>query len=503
VNSQRVIAVVKWATAALVLAGIVVVDRRWLHVNQTTVALTLLLFILFLAARWGLRYAVVTSIAATFLYNYYFLPPIGTLIINDPQNWLALFAFLATSVVGARLSERVREEAADARLRQRELEVLYTLSRELLQTENVAGLLNSIAPAILLVTHADAVVLYLLDGDRRYLAGDPSAIPMDEIGMRQLALTLPSAGTTTDSTTATHFGQREARIPLHVGVRPRGLLILKSVHLSPETLEAIGGLISVSIDRAQALEDVSRADAAKESERLRALMIDSITHELRTPLTAIKASATTLLFHDPCGANALDLESQRDLLTVIDEETDRLDRLVSQAVEMAQLDAQEVHMTFVPTDLADVIASTLRTCATALTGHELHQQVPALPPVLADAGYIEKVLANLLENAAKYSPSDSPIFLSAETRPNAVLVSVADHGQGIDTSEQELIFERFYRASTQTGLTSGTGMGLAISRAILEAHHGTLAVTSQLGEGSVFTFSLPIAQQPLHVADES
>ncbi len=248
-------------------------------------ALTLLLLVLFLAARWGLRYAVATSIAATIAYNFYFLPPVGTFTISDPQNWLGIFAFLTVAVVGSRLSERAREEAEDARRRQRELEVLYGLSRQLLQAENVASLLNAISPAIMLVTRADAIVLYLLDGDRRYIAGESAEIQLDDIGLRQLAQTMPAA----------EMVGLQARIPLRVGVRPRGLLLINGVRLSTETLEAIGGLISVSIDRAQALEDVTRGEAAKESERLRSLMIDSITHELRTPLTAIKAAASTLL----------------------------------------------------------------------------------------------------------------------------------------------------------------------------------------------------------------
>jgi two-component system sensor histidine kinase KdpD len=461
------------------LTGIVAVYRLWLHVNPTTVALTLLLLVLFLAAKWGLRYGVATSLVATLCYNFFFLPPIGTLVINDPQNWLALFAFLATSVVGSRLAERAREEAEEARTRQRELEVLYGLSRELLQTENVASLLNAIAPATMVVTRAAAVVLYLLDGDRRYMAGDSSAIQLDDISLRQLALTLPAA----DS-----FRGQESRVPLRVGVRPRGLLLMSGVGLSVETLEAIGGLISIAIDRAQALQEVTRGEAAKESERLRSLMIDSITHELRTPLTAIKASATTLLLPDGIGP-----QEQHELLTVIDEESDRLNRLVSQAVDMAQLDAQEVHMSFAPVHLDEIVESAIATCSSFLSDHELKVSLQPLPPVMADANFIEKVLCNLLENASKYSAKGSPVFVSTERTGAGAAISVADHGIGIDLSEQTLIFERFYRASVQPQQISGTGMGLAISRAILEAHHGTLTVTSQVGEGSVFTFTLPIA----------
>jgi two-component system sensor histidine kinase KdpD len=363
------------------------------------------------------------------------------------------------------------------------LEVLYSLSRELLQTENVASLLNAIPPAIMLVTRANAVVLYLLDGDRRYIAGDLSVVVVDDIGLRQLSLTLPAPDP---------FGP-EARVPLRVGVRPRGLLLISGVSLSLETLEAIGGLISVSIDRAQALEEVTRGEAAKESERLRSLMIDSITHELRTPLTAIKASATTLLL--PFEHSKAE---QQELLTVIDEESDRLNRLVSQAVEMAQLDTQEVHMTFAPMLVQEMVEHALETCSSVLVDHELKLTLPPLPQVVADAEFITKVLCNLLENAAKYSLPRTPIFVSAESRGDSVTVSVADRGIGIDLSEQGLIFERFYRASVPSQQTSGTGMGLAISRAIIEAHRGTLTVTSQLGEGSVFSFTLPAAITQSH-----
>ncbi len=466
------------------LAGIVAVYHLGLHANPTTVALSLLLLVLFLAAKFGLRYAVATSIAATFCYNYYFLPPIGTFIINDPQNWLALFAFLAVAVVGSRLAERAREEAEDARRRQRELEMLYGLSRELLQTENVAGVLNAVAPAVMLVTRASAVVLYLLQGDRRYMAGDSSTVHMDDIGLRQLALTLPGTDFMRDAAGV------QARVPLRVGVKPRGLLLLSGVALSPETLEAIGGLISVSIDRAGALEEVTRGEAAKESERLRSLMIDSITHELRTPLTAIKAAATTLL--QPA---ELDAEDRTELLTVIDEESDRLNRLVSEAVEMAQLDAQEVHMTFGPLTVGAMVERAMESCEGALEGRDAKVTLqPDLPMVWADEEFIVKVLCNLIENAVKYSGAGTPVYLSAERRGEFVEVSVADRGIGIDLSEQGLIFERFYRASAHSQQTSGTGMGLAISRAIIDAHNGSMSVTSQLGEGSVFSFTLPIAR---------
>lgn len=263
--------------------------------------------------------------------------------------------------------------------------------------------------------------------------------------------------------------------------------MLTGVHVSTETFQAVGGLVSIALDRAQALEDVARGEATKESERLRTLILDSITHELRTPLTSIKGAASTLL-HTPDVSDGDRLE----LLTIVDEEADRLNRLVGQAVEMAQLEAQEIHMNFVPIALPELVEQAQETCATVLTTHPVTVTLPELPRVSADAEMVSKVLCNLLENAAKYSAPQSPIFISAEQKDGQVLTSVADRGVGIDPAEQSLIFDRLYRSRTQTGTTPGTGMGLAISRAIIESHRGTLTVTSQPEHGSVFTFSLPV-----------
>jgi two-component system sensor histidine kinase KdpD len=474
-NSPRTVAVTRWLLAFGALAGIVLVYRRWLHVNPTTVALTLLLFILLLASQWGLRYAVVISITATIAYNFFFLPPVGTLTIADPQNWLALLAFLTTAILASRLSQQARDEAEDARMRQRELEVLLRLSRELLQSESVATLLSGVPSAVASVAAAGSSLLYLLDGDRVYQAGGEGVSAVEIPHLRQLASSLPSA----------LEDDREMQIPLRSGVRPKGLLILRGATLSLETAEAIGSLISISVERAQALESVARGEAAKESERLRTLMIDSITHELRTPLTSIKGASTALL------SGEIQPSQSHELLSIIDEECDRLNHLVSEAVEMAQLDAQQIQMHFAPVAVLELVEQARTTCAWVEEQHPLRIEVPAQLQIRADASVLQKVLCNLLENAAKYSSPGKPITITAEARANAVTISVADQGIGIDPAEQSLIFERFYRGRSQAGGTPGTGMGLAISRAITEAHGGTLSVTSQPDRGAVFTVSIP------------
>ena len=490
-NSRRIVSLARWFAAAGALAGIVTVYTRFLHANQTTVALTLLLFILILAARWGLRQAVTFSVAATIAYNYYFLPPVHTFTIADPQNWLALIAFLTTAVIASRLSARIREEALEARTRQREVELLFQLSRDLLQTDRVSELIHAVPGSIALIAHARTVLLFLTEAgaeladstaeskSRIYRAGDTSISPPDQAELHDLMM-LPSA--------ARLEGDRIA-VPLRAGVRPRGVLLVEGVALSNETFDAMGGLVSIAVDRAQALEEVTRGEAAKESERLRGVLLDSITHELRTPLTSIKAAVSTLLEgHLP------DEASRREMLEVIDEEGDRLNHLVAQAVEMAQLDAREVNIHLEPETVASLLDDIAERTGGLVASREIVLHVPAtLPHVLIDPTWIGKVLANLLDNAAKYSPPEEPIVVTAERRGPRIAISVADRGIGIDPMEQTLIFDKFYRVKSQIQRVPGTGMGLAICRAILEAHGGTLTLTSQPGKGSVFTFDLPVA----------
>lgn len=477
-QSSQYLTAVRWTATAGCLGCIVAVYRVWLHVNPTTVALTLLLYILLLAARIGLRYAIAASIAATACYNYFFLPPTGTFTISDPQNWLALFAFLATSMVASRLSQQARDEAERARTHEREVELLFLLSRELLHSEDVSQLVSQIPETILHVCGSSAVLLFLLEPDRVYGAGSQSIFPGDLPHLRQLAERLSDV----------EVVGRTVQILLREGVRPRGVLALSDLKLSNETFRAIGSLVSTAIDRAQALENVSKAEAAKESERLRNLILDSITHELRTPLTAIKGAASSLLSHNGASEN-----DRHELLSIIDEEADRLNRLFGEALEMAQLEAQQIQMTFNPVSMQKIIEQARDTCSWVFATHPVTVQVNTVSDVKADPGMILKVMCNLLENAAKYSKPGSPICISAEEKNGFVYTSVADRGVGIEPAEQSLIFDRLYRSPHQSGHTSGTGMGLAISRAIVQSHRGTLTVASQVDHGSVFTFSLPNA----------
>jgi len=273
-----------------------------------------------------------------------------------------------------------------------------------------------------------------------------------------------------------------------MGVRPIGSLGISGTILSRQTLEAIGTLIAVAMERARAVEQLGQTEAAHEGERLRTALLDSVTHALRTPLTSIKASVTNLL-SNPALTNA----QRAELLTIINEESDRLNRLVGEAAEMAQLDAGEVVLKLEARPLMDVITAALAQTKTILGNRRVDLRIPAdLPLVRVDLTRVREALVHLIENANQYSPPEDPITISAEQHGDCVVTSVADRGAGIDDPEQNLIFEKFYRGRDQRYRVEGTGMGLPIAKAIVEAHGGTISLTSQRGHGSVFSFTLPI-----------
>jgi two-component system sensor histidine kinase KdpD len=183
-----------------------------------------------------------------------------------------------------------------------------------------------------------------------------------------------------------------------------------------------------------------------------------------------------------------------ELMTIINEESDRLNRLVGEAAEVAQLESHEFRLNLEPHPIAEVVESAVASTKQLLGKHPIETRVAEEVTVLLDAERIKKVLVQLLENAAKYSEPESPIRITAELKENKLMVSVADQGTGIDDMEQGLIFDKFYRGKNQRFRVQGTGMGLAIARAIVEAHGGKIGVTSQVGSGSVFYFSLPLSQ---------
>lgn len=351
------------------------------HINSTTVAIVLLLVVLFIATLWGSRPAILASLLGMGCFNFFFLPPVGTFTIRDPDNLVALFAFLITAITAGQLSSRARRRAEEANAGRREIERLYQELQD-------------------------------------------------------------------------------------------------------------------------AFESASQAKAIQQSERLKSALLDAVTHDLRTPLTSIKASVTTLLdeLHAKGGETIeLDREGRQEMLEVIDEEADRLNRFIEGLVELARIEAGEMHLRRHWASIEEIVETTLERAAPLTRDHKIDVQFEdELPVARVDEKAVAEVIYTLLDNAAKYSPPGTTIRVSAaRARDEMIELSVADEGRGVPPPLRERVFDKFFRAMRDgdSGVSqpTGTGMGLAIAQGIVEAHGGRIWIEDGANKvGSRFIFTLPI-----------
>jgi two-component system sensor histidine kinase KdpD len=279
--------------------------------------------------------------------------------------------------------------------------------------------------------------------------------------------------------------------PLTLGLRPVGALGWRPALLSREVATAVSAQVAIVLARSIAIEASARMEAAREGERLRTALIDSLTHELRTPLTSIRAAATTLL-----EAKGLDEAARVDLATIVDEEAARLDLLIGESVEMAEIDAQVVKVQLAPQHPRALLEQAVEETRKALAKHRVNIEVEGEDePAWFDPHLLGRVLRHLLENAASYTPAGSRISLSSQREGNQLEFCVADNGPGIDAQDLPLIFEKFYRGKKGAKSGKGSGMGLAIVRAILVAHGGGIEASSVPGQGARFRFWVPLVDK--------
>jgi two-component system sensor histidine kinase KdpD len=467
-----------------IVAAITFTCFQVVPVNATTAGFAYLVAILFIAARWGLTEAVVGSLAAVACFNYFFLPPIRTFTIADPQNWVALFAFLATSITASRFSAQAKTRTLEALERQREMEKLYALSRSILLIDPAHPVPKQLAMQIAQSFGASAIALYDHSTGEFYRSG-PEDFPESNEVLRQAA---------TEGTFFRDEAKGTVVTSIRLGAQPIGSLGIHGARMSDSALQGLTNLVAIGLERTRAQDAASRAEAARQSDELKSTLLDALAHEFKTPLTSIKAASTALL-----SSNTLRTEQQRELISIVDEEADRLSVLVTEAIQMARIEAGRVILRRENQAVRDLVERVVHKLMPGAPERNIQVNVPAeLPEVSVDGELIEVVLRQLIDNAVKYSPPESPVLVSAEPSDGRVIVSVADGGPGIPEAEQTRIFEKFHRAEASHQQIPGAGMGLAIAREIVHAHGGEIWVESKPGEGSIFRFSLPAAKVVKH-----
>ncbi len=451
------------------------------HVNATTAGFIYLVVVLFTAARWGLIEALIASFASVLFFNFFFLPPIGTFTITDSQNWVALTAFLATAITASQLSTAARKQALDAMAHQRDLERLYSVSRSILLLDPSGNVGQQLIAQVARVYDAAGAILYIRNSDRFHRAG-PEDIQKADEWLREA------------SGRGTQFRDPARQLTvtaIRLGTNPVGSLALLGVEISDGALQSLAGLVAIGIERGEVQRQASDIEAARRSDELKSTLLDAISHEFKTPLTSIKAAISTLL----TGAVA-DPAQQRDLLVVIDEETDRLSGLVTEAIDMARLTRSKISLQRDWQAPRELLLRAVEEQRRALEGRPVRFSAPDdLPNLLLDPALVQLAFRQLIDNAAKYSPPGSTIEISADREDNQILFRFQDHGPGIAKSDRVRIFERFYRSAPTRDIVPGAGLGLTIAQDIVRAHGGAIRIQSPDTGGALFVISLPF-QEP-------
>lgn len=460
-----------------------VVYASWLKVsNATTVALTFLLVILIVAASTRLWIAVATSFLAMLCFNFFFLPPVGTFAIADPQNWVALFAFLAVSLVASQLSSAAKARTHEALARRDELARLFDLSRDVLLVTDSREAIALLARFISRRFELDYVAICLpRSGDWDIFEAGALDQAFDKVQLSREFASADSAGQRT-----MRVGRETVRlVPLRLGTRLLGLLASAGRDLEAATLDALGGVAAIAIERAHFLEERKTAELARQSSELKSALLASLGHDLRTPLTAIRVAASNLQ------ASWLTEEDRRDQSEVVLVEVERLTRLFQNILDMARIDAGAVSATLQWVHPSEILEAARDQVQHTLSLHEIEMSGDSEMLIRVDPHLTAAALAHLLENAAQYSPPHSRITVAFHTSDDELTMTVRDRGPGISAIDLPHLFDRFYRGAESKRRVSGTGMGLSIARGLLAVERGLVTAENCQDGGARFTIAVP------------
>ena len=486
-----------YAVALLVVgAALAVAHALQPFFGIENVDLVFLTAIVGVAVRYGLLPSLAATVAASLCYNYFFLPPIYTFTITDPNNVAAFVLFAIVAVIVSHFAARGRTRTVAAHERVRTVELLYAFSRKLAGVGTLDDVLWATAYQTALMLKVRVVLLLPEDGSIVVKAGYPPEDILDDADVAAAKWAWQndrSAGRGSD----TLPGAKRLFLPMRTGRGAIGVIGIDSDKpgplLTPDQRRLLDALVdqsALAIERVRLVEDLDRSKRAAETDRLRSALLTSISHDLKTPLAAILGSAGAL--RDL--SNALSDGEKADLLATVIEESERLNRFIANLLDMTKLEAGAVVPNTAPHDVGEIVGSALRRAGKILARHQVELQLAAgLPMVELDAVLFEQVLFNILDNAAKYSPPGTTIRVQSWREDTSVCLRIMDEGEGIPAADVESIFDKFYRAQKGDQVRAGTGLGLAISRGFVEAMHGTISAANRTDRaGAVFTIRLPI-----------
>ena len=460
------------------------------------VDLVFLTAIVAVAVRFGLWPSLLASVAASLGYNFFFMEPLYTFTIADPNNVAAFFLFILMAALVSNVAARVRTQAVAAVGRARTTESLYAFSRKLAGVGTLDDVLWATAYQIALMLKVRVVLLLSENSSIAVKAGYP---PEDMLADGDVAAAKWAwennrpAGRGSD----TLPGAKWLFLPMRTGRGAIGVIGIDSDKpgplLTPDERRLLDALIdqgALAIERVYLVEDMARVKRTVETERLRSALLTSISHDLKTPLAAVLGAAGTL--RDL--SKKLGEAEKADLVATIIDESERLNRFIANLLDMTKLESGAVVPNMALHDLGEIVGSALRRATKILARHRVDVDLQAdLPMLELDAVLFEQALFNLLDNAAKYAPADTVIRVESWREQDVVCLRVLDEGVGIPADELEHIFDKFYRAQKGDQVRAGTGLGLAISRGFVEAMRGTITAGNRADRnGAAFTISLPI-----------
>jgi two-component system sensor histidine kinase KdpD len=460
-------------------------------VSPTTAALALLLVVLGAATLAQLRTAIAVSLLAMLTLNFFFLPPVGTFTIADPQNWIALFAFLVVAVIASNLSAAAQHRERDAIARRNEVTRLFDLTRDVLLTTETAGAIEVLARHVARRFELARIAICLPGhpGWRIYQGGS-EALALD-VSTLNTALAKARATLELDGRQRAQGGQLRAEerndvfiVPLRHGTQAVGLLAAASSTLDIGTLEAVVGVVAIAIERTDFLMERDAAALVRQKADLASTLLASLSHDLRTPLTAIRVAVENL-------RNDLPVQERCEQARVAMTELERLTRLFQDILDMARIDAEAIRIERQWVTAADVVDAALAHVRHAVEGHALRVEADGEMEAEIDPRLTSAALSHVIENAAHYSPTDQPILVRARVTGDGLHISVTDRGPGVDPGELDHLFERFYRGRMARHTTSGTGMGLSITRGLLSAAGGRIWAENAPGTGATFSLVVP------------